>query len=117
MASLPIRSTRLIWLSRLTRTHGQLSRAATCSIWVDLPVPLVAGDDDAAVLGEAGEDGDRGQLVEPVIRVGVRHVLIRLEKAGTSISLSMPNSWRMETFMSGKPDWAGPELVWRCDGQ
>ena len=27
------------WLSRLTRTQGQLSRAATCSIWVDLPVP------------------------------------------------------------------------------
>ena len=33
------RSMRLMWLSRLTRTHGQLSRAATCSIWVDLPVP------------------------------------------------------------------------------
>jgi hypothetical protein len=27
------------WLSRFTRTQGQLRRAATCSIWVDLPVP------------------------------------------------------------------------------
>ncbi len=39
MESLPTRSIRLIWLSRLTRTHGQFSRAATCSICVDLPVP------------------------------------------------------------------------------
>ena len=37
--SLPTRSIRLMWLSRLTRTQGQFSRAATCSIWVDLPVP------------------------------------------------------------------------------
>ena len=27
------------------------------------------------------------------------------------MSLSMPNSCRIETFMSGKPDGAGPELV------
>ena len=39
MASLPIKSMRLMWLSRLTRTQGQLSRAATCSMWVNLPVP------------------------------------------------------------------------------
>ena len=39
IASLPIRSMRLMWLSRLTRMQGQFSRAATCSIWVDLPVP------------------------------------------------------------------------------
>ena len=35
----PTRSMRLIWLSRLMRMQGQLRRAATCSIWVDLPVP------------------------------------------------------------------------------
>ena len=29
---------------------------------------VIAGDDDAAVPGEAGEDGERGRLVEPVIR-------------------------------------------------
>ncbi|MNN64675.1 hypothetical protein D3C81_1801260 [compost metagenome] len=39
MASLPIRSMRLMWLSRFTRARGQFRRAATCSIWVDLPVP------------------------------------------------------------------------------
>jgi hypothetical protein len=39
MASLPTRSRRLMWPSRFTRTQGQLSRAATCSTWVDLPVP------------------------------------------------------------------------------
>jgi len=36
---LPIRSMRLMWLSRLTRIHGQFRREATCSIWVDFPVP------------------------------------------------------------------------------
>ena len=39
IASLPIRSMRLMWLSRFTRTQGQFSRAATCSMCVDLPVP------------------------------------------------------------------------------
>ena len=39
IASLPTRSMREMWLSRLTRTHGQLRWAATCSMWVDLPVP------------------------------------------------------------------------------
>ena len=39
IASLPTRSMRLTWLSRLTRMQGQLSRAATCSMCVDLPVP------------------------------------------------------------------------------
>ena len=39
IASLPIRSIRLMWLSRFTRTQGQLSRAATCSMCVDFPVP------------------------------------------------------------------------------
>ena len=39
IASLPTRSMRLMWLSRLTRMQGQLSREATCSTWVDLPVP------------------------------------------------------------------------------
>jgi hypothetical protein len=30
---------RLMWLSRLTRMHGQFSRAATFRMCVDLPVP------------------------------------------------------------------------------
>ena len=28
-----------MWPSRFTRTQGQFRRAATCSMWVDLPVP------------------------------------------------------------------------------
>ncbi len=39
MASLPTRSMRETWLSRFTRIIGQFSREATCSMWVDLPVP------------------------------------------------------------------------------
>ena len=39
---------------------------------------VIAGDDDAAVLGEAGENRERGRPVEPVIGVDVGHVLIRL---------------------------------------
>ena len=39
IASLPMRSIRLMWESRFTRTQGHCRRAATCSMWVDLPVP------------------------------------------------------------------------------
>ena len=39
---------------------------------------VIAGDDDAAVLGEAGEDGERGRAVEPVVRIELRHVLVGL---------------------------------------
>ena len=39
---------------------------------------VIAGDDDPAVPGKAGEDGERGRLVEPVVGIEVRHVLVRL---------------------------------------
>src|ERR1039458_6164656 len=39
---------------------------------------VIAGDDDAAVPGEAGENRERGRRVEPVIGVDVGHVLIGL---------------------------------------
>ena len=39
---------------------------------------VIAGDDDAAVAGEAGKDGERGRLVEAVVGVDFRHVLVRL---------------------------------------
>ena len=39
---------------------------------------VIAGDHDAAVVGEAGEDGERGRPVEAVVRVDVRHVLVGL---------------------------------------
>ena len=38
---------------------------------------VIAGDDDAAVLGKAGKDGERGRLVEPVIGIDIGHVLVR----------------------------------------
>ena len=38
-ASRPTKSRRLRCPSRLMRTQGQFKRAATCSMWVDLPVP------------------------------------------------------------------------------
>ena len=37
---------------------------------------VIAGDDDAAVLGEAGENGKRGRPVEAVIGVEFGHVLV-----------------------------------------
>ena len=40
---------------------------------------VVAGHDHAPVLGEAGQDGKRGRVVEPVIGIDVRNVLVRLE--------------------------------------
>ena len=39
---------------------------------------VIAGDDDAAVAGETGQDGERGRLVEAVVGVDFRHVLVRL---------------------------------------
>ena len=39
---------------------------------------VIAGDDDAAVLGEAGENGERGRPVEAVIGVELGHVLVGL---------------------------------------
>ena len=39
---------------------------------------VVAGNDHAPVLGEAGENGERGRLVEAVVRVDVWSMLVRL---------------------------------------
>src|SRR6185503_2468628 len=39
---------------------------------------VVAGNEDAAVAGEAGQDGQRRLAVEQVVRVGIRNVLVRL---------------------------------------
>ena len=39
MTSFPIKSILLIWLSKFTLMQGQFNLAATCSIWVDFPVP------------------------------------------------------------------------------
>ena len=37
---------------------------------------VIAGDHDAAVVGEAGEDGEGGFAIEQIVRVGVRNVLV-----------------------------------------
>ena len=39
---------------------------------------VVAGNDHPAVVGEAGQDGERGGTVEAVIRIDVRHVVVGL---------------------------------------
>src|SRR4029453_6209540 len=39
---------------------------------------VIAGDHGTAVLGEAGENRERGGAVEPVIRIDVRHVRVDL---------------------------------------
>jgi hypothetical protein len=38
---------------------------------------VIAGHHDAAVLGEAGENGEGGGAVEAIIRIGLRHMGIR----------------------------------------
>ena len=37
---------------------------------------VIAGDHDAAVLGKAGENGERGGAIEAVIRIDIRHMRI-----------------------------------------
>ncbi len=82
IASRPTRSIRLICASRLTRIIGQLSRAATCSMWVDLPGAVIALDHHSAVLREARADGERGVRIEDVGRIEVGHALVGLAEGG-----------------------------------
>jgi hypothetical protein len=39
---------------------------------------VIAGDDDAPVLGEAGQDRERGRAIETVVRIDIGHVLFGL---------------------------------------
>ena len=39
---------------------------------------VIAGDDHAPVMGKAGENGERGRPVEPVIGIDVGHMLVGL---------------------------------------
>jgi hypothetical protein len=39
---------------------------------------VIARDDDAAVVRETGENGERGGTVEPIVRVDVGHVVVGL---------------------------------------
>ncbi len=43
---------------------------------------VIAGDDDAAVPGEAGENGERRLAVEEVVLVDIGNVLVRLREGG-----------------------------------
>ncbi len=43
---------------------------------------VVARNHHAAIVGEAGEDGERGVAVEQVVRIEVRHILVRLGIGG-----------------------------------
>ena len=76
IVSLPIRSMRVTCPSRFTRTHGQLSRAATCSMWLDLPVPWRPLHQHAPVVQEAGQERQRRVPIEHVVGIQHRHVLV-----------------------------------------
>src|SRR5262249_49272321 len=78
MASLPIRSIRLMWLSRLTRTQGQLRRGAPRSAMGGFAGAGGTGEVNPRVCGEAGGVGGGGCVVEPVIGIDVRDMLIGL---------------------------------------
>src|SRR5262249_53603037 len=39
---------------------------------------MIAGDDHAAVAGEASQDGERGRTIEAIVRVEFRYMFIRL---------------------------------------
>ena len=78
IASLPTRSMRLMWLSRLTRMQGQLSRAGDLLDMGRFAGAVIAADHDPAVEGEAGEDRQRRVAVEAVGVVEIGDVLARL---------------------------------------
>ncbi len=71
---------------------------------------VIALDHDAAVEGEAREDRHRRVLVEQVGVIDRRGTCsVAVLNAGTSMSVSMPKSWRAETLISGMP-----ETFWRA---
>ena len=37
---------------------------------------VIAGDDDATIVREAGEDGERRRFIEPIVRIDIRNMLI-----------------------------------------
>ncbi len=93
-----------MWLSRLTRTQGQFSRAAICSTWVDLPVPWKPWIMTRRLCLNPAR-------MASVVSLSNRYAgsvggtrSVDSEKAGTSMSLSIPKAWRTETIMSGAPD-------------
>src|SRR5215469_155050 len=101
IASLPTRSMRLIWLSRLTRMHGQFSREATCSTWVDLPVPWYPQIITRRLNAKPAR-------IASVVSRSKRYASSRSGtcslawlNAGTWRSLLIPKVWRTETVMSG----------------
>src|SRR5471032_2107633 len=83
MASLPTRSMRLTWLSRFTRISGQFSRAATCSMWVDLRVLLGEGRHLHVEIDVEGLL--RGNL--PVWREGEQLVFCGVERSHGAVRL------------------------------
>ena len=76
MASLPMRSMRLTWPSRLTRTQGQLSRDGHLLDVARLAGAVPALHHHAAVVHEAGEQRQRRVAIEDVVGVERRHVLV-----------------------------------------
>ena len=64
---------------------------------------VIALDHDAAVEGEAGQDGQGGVAVEAIGVVDApEHARCCCEKAGTIMSMSRPKVCRTEIWMSGE---------------
>jgi len=88
----------LLWSSSVRRPEASRTRwidAADVAVEVDaharpieprrhlldmrrLAGAVIAGDDDAAILGKAGQDRERGRPVEAVIGIDFGHVLVGL---------------------------------------
>ena len=59
---------------------------------------VIAGDDDAAIPGEAGENGERSRLVETIIGIDFGHVLVPARNRP-----ALPNRCRCRTIVGSKP--------------
>src|SRR5690606_27608446 len=102
-ASRPTRSSRLTWPSRFTRTHGQLSRAATCSTWGDLPVPCRPCTSTRRLRAKPASMARVTSRLNRYTGSISGTCSSRPLNAGTSRSESMPNVSRTDTMRSGRP--------------
>ena len=74
---------RLMWLSRLMRMQRPVEARRDLLDMRRFAGAVIALDHDAAVVGEAGEDRERGVVIEAIGLVEIRHVLAPgIEKAG-----------------------------------
>ena len=111
IASLPTRSSRLMWPSRFTRTHGQFSRAATCSICVDLPVPCIPCTSTRRLRAKPARIASVTSGLKRYASSISGTWSSRVLNAGTIRSESNPNRSRTDTMQSGL--FATPSIALR----